>query len=115
MQIHNENEQTGQRETQNVQSEEKGAPAKVMLELSHVLQEIKSVVLTFDSPHSRGKCRGRGRGRGRQISGFKVSLVYRVSSRTAKTTQRNCQKQNKTNKQTKTERGTARTTRRRKI
>jgi hypothetical protein len=29
------------------------------------------------------------RGRGRQISEFKVSLVYRVSSRTARATQRN--------------------------
>jgi hypothetical protein len=29
------------------------------------------------------------RGRGRQISEFKASLVYRVSSRTAKTIQRN--------------------------
>jgi hypothetical protein len=28
-------------------------------------------------------------GRGRGISGFKVSLVYRVSSRTARATQRN--------------------------
>jgi hypothetical protein len=28
-------------------------------------------------------------GRGRQISEFKASLVYRVSSRTARTTQRN--------------------------
>jgi hypothetical protein len=30
-----------------------------------------------------------GRGRGRQISEFKASLVYRVSSRTARATQRN--------------------------
>jgi hypothetical protein len=29
------------------------------------------------------------RGRGRQISEFKVSLVYKVSSRTARATQRN--------------------------
>jgi hypothetical protein len=28
-------------------------------------------------------------GRGRQISGFEASLVYRVSSRTARATQRN--------------------------
>jgi hypothetical protein len=43
-------------------------------------------------------------GRGRQISEFKASLVYRVSSRTARATQRNPvskTKQNKTNKQTK--------------
>jgi hypothetical protein len=47
-------------------------------------------------------------GRGRKISEFEASLVYRVSSRTAKATQRNPvsknkkQKQNKqTNKQTK--------------
>jgi hypothetical protein len=42
-----------------------------------------------------------GRGRGRQISEFKASLVYRVSSRTAKATQRNPVSKNKqTNKQT---------------
>jgi hypothetical protein len=38
-------------------------------------------------------------GRGRQISEFKVSLAYKVSSRTAKATQRNPvskEKQNKT-------------------
>jgi hypothetical protein len=42
-------------------------------------------------------------GRGRQISEFKASLVYRVSSRAARTTQRNpvLKKTNKTNKQTK--------------
>jgi hypothetical protein len=43
-------------------------------------------------------------GRGRQISEFKASLVYRVSSRTARATQRNPvskkQKQNKTKKKT---------------
>jgi hypothetical protein len=32
---------------------------------------------------------GRGRGRGRRISEFEASLVYRVSSRTARATQRN--------------------------
>jgi hypothetical protein len=39
-------------------------------------------------------------GRGRQISEFKASLVYRVSSRTARATQRNpvLEKQNKTKK-----------------
>jgi hypothetical protein len=38
-------------------------------------------------------------GRGRQISQFEVSMVYKVSSRTARTTQRNpISKQNKTNK-----------------
>jgi hypothetical protein len=37
-------------------------------------------------------------GRGRRISEFKASLVYRVSSRTARTTQRSpvSKKQNKT-------------------
>jgi hypothetical protein len=36
-------------------------------------------------------------GRGRRISGFEVSLVYRVGSRTARATQRNpVLKQNKT-------------------
>jgi hypothetical protein len=41
-------------------------------------------------------------GRGRWISEFKASLVYKVSSRTARTTQRNpVSKQNKT-KQNKT-------------
>jgi hypothetical protein len=44
-------------------------------------------------------------GRGRQISEFEASLLYRVSSRTARATQRNpaSKKQNKTkiNKETK--------------
>jgi hypothetical protein len=38
-------------------------------------------------------------GRGRQISEFEASLVYRVSSRTARATQRNLS-QKQTNKQT---------------
>jgi hypothetical protein len=38
-------------------------------------------------------------GRGRQISEFKASLVYRVSSRTARTTQRNPALEKKPNKQ----------------
>jgi hypothetical protein len=45
------------------------------------------------------------RGRGRQISEFEASLVYRVSSRTAKATQRNPDSNKKTknrNKKTKT-------------
>jgi hypothetical protein len=37
---------------------------------------------------SSGKCQHLG-GRGRQISKFKANLVYRVSSRTARATQRN--------------------------
>jgi hypothetical protein len=41
-------------------------------------------------------------GRGRQISEFEASLVYRVSSRTARAKQRNPVSENKqTNKQTK--------------
>jgi hypothetical protein len=44
-------------------------------------------------------------GRGRQISEFETSLVYKVSSRTARAIQRNPvlknQKKNTTNKQTK--------------
>jgi hypothetical protein len=40
-------------------------------------------------------------GRGRQISEFEASLVYRVSSRTARTIQRNTVQKNKTNKHTK--------------
>jgi hypothetical protein len=43
-------------------------------------------------------------GRGRRISEFKASLVYKVSSRTARATQRNPvsrNNNNKTNKQTK--------------
>jgi hypothetical protein len=41
-------------------------------------------------------------GRGRQISDFEASLVYRVSSRTARATQRNpVSKKQKTNKQKK--------------
>jgi hypothetical protein len=39
-------------------------------------------------------------GRGRRISEFEASLVYRVSSRTARATQRNAVSKNK-NKQTK--------------
>jgi hypothetical protein len=42
-------------------------------------------------------------GRGKQISEFKASLVYRVSSRTARATQRNpVSKNNQTNKTTTT-------------
>jgi hypothetical protein len=41
-------------------------------------------------------------GRGRQISEFKASLVYRVSSRTAGVTQRNPVLKNKQTKQNKT-------------
>ena len=37
-------------------------------------------------------------GRGRRISEFEASLDYRVSSRTARATQRNKNKQNKTKK-----------------
>jgi hypothetical protein len=40
-------------------------------------------------------------GRGRRIFEFKASLVYRVSSRTARAVQRNPVSKNKTNKQTK--------------
>jgi hypothetical protein len=40
-------------------------------------------------------------GRGRQISEFETSLVYKVSSRTARAIQRNSVSKNKTNKQTK--------------
>jgi hypothetical protein len=43
-------------------------------------------------------------GRGRQISEFKASLVYKVSSRTARATQRNPVSKNKTNKQKKKKR-----------
>jgi hypothetical protein len=39
-------------------------------------------------------------GRGRQISEFKASLVYRVSSRTARATQRDPVSKNKKQKQT---------------
>jgi phosphatidylethanolamine-binding protein (PEBP) family uncharacterized protein len=39
-------------------------------------------------------------GRGRQISEFEASLVYRMSSRTAKATQRNPASNKQTNKQT---------------
>jgi hypothetical protein len=38
-------------------------------------------------------------GRGRQISEFEASLVYRVSSRTARATQRNPVSKNKNKKQ----------------
>jgi hypothetical protein len=43
-------------------------------------------------------------GRGRQTSEFEASLVYRVSSRTARATQRNPASKNKTNKQKQKER-----------
>jgi hypothetical protein len=44
-------------------------------------------------------------GRGRWVSEFKASLVYRVSSRTARVTQRNpVLRKEKTNKQTKSKR-----------
>jgi hypothetical protein len=42
-----------------------------------------------------------GRGRGRRISEFEASLVYKVSSRTARATQRNPVSKKQTNKQTK--------------
>jgi hypothetical protein len=46
-------------------------------------------------------------GRGRRISEFEASLVYRVSSRTARAIQRNPVSKNKTkNKQTKTNKQT---------
>jgi hypothetical protein len=41
-------------------------------------------------------------GRGRWISGFEASLVYRVSSRTARATQRSPVSKNKKTKQNKT-------------
>jgi hypothetical protein len=49
-------------------------------------------------------------GRGRQISEFEASLVYRVSSRTARATQRNPVSKNKTKqtKQKKTQKQTKR-------
>jgi hypothetical protein len=46
-------------------------------------------------------------GRGRQISEFKTSLVYRVSSRTARATQRNPVSKNQNQKQAKTKKTTA--------
>jgi hypothetical protein len=48
-------------------------------------------------------------GRGRQISEFKASLVYRVSSRTTRATQRNPVLKNK-EKTTKKGRGVGKTT-----
>jgi hypothetical protein len=46
--------------------------------------------------------RGRGRGRGRRTSKFEASLVYRLSYRTAKATQRNPVSKKKTKTKTKT-------------
>jgi hypothetical protein len=43
-------------------------------------------------------------GRGRQISGFEASLVYKVSSRTARATQRNHVSKKEKKKERKTER-----------
>jgi Sec-independent protein translocase protein TatA len=54
-------------------------------------------VVDFFNPKHLG---GRGRGRGRWISEFKASLVYRVSSRTARAMQKNPVSKNKNNKQT---------------
>jgi hypothetical protein len=47
-------------------------------------------IISF-KPGSGGACLSfqQSGGRGRQISEFEASLVYRVSSRTARTTQRN--------------------------
>jgi hypothetical protein len=42
-----------------------------------------------EAERQRQRRRGRGRGRGRRISEFEASLVYRVSSRTARARQRN--------------------------
>jgi hypothetical protein len=47
----------------------------------------------------------RGRGRGRQISEFEASLVYRVSSRTARIAQRNPVSKNKNKNKTKHKKG----------
>ena len=44
-------------------------------------------------------------GRGRQISEFEVSLVYRVSSRIARATQKNPVSKNKTKQKKEHERG----------
>jgi hypothetical protein len=51
-------------------------------------------------------------GRGRQISEFEASVVYKVSSRTARATQRNPVSK-KTNKQTKNQKNKKRKKRRR--
>jgi hypothetical protein len=64
--------------------------------ISKCFKDVKQAVSTWPlkilhEPGSGGahlKCQHSG-GRGRQISEFEVSLVYRVSSRTAKATQRN--------------------------
>jgi hypothetical protein len=75
--------------------------------IDHIFSHKKTIPLTIDSkpgmmdhpfkPQHSG-------GRGRQISESQASLVYKVSSRTARAIQRNpvLKKQNKTNKQTKT-------------
>jgi hypothetical protein len=48
---------------------------------------------------------GLGRGRGRRISEFEASLVYKVSSRTARAIQRNPVSKNKKTKKQKNSRG----------
>jgi hypothetical protein len=48
------------------------------------------------------------RGRGRQISEFEASLVYKVSSRTARDIQRNPVSKNKTKTKTKTKQNKSR-------
>jgi hypothetical protein len=60
--------------------------------------EAKHGCIHLQSPNSQS------RGRERQISEFEASLVYRVSSRTARTTQRNFVS-NKTKKERKSKEG----------
>ena len=51
--------------------------------------ELQVVVSCHHGADSKQNNLPGGRGRGRRISEFKASLVYRVSSRTARATQRN--------------------------
>jgi hypothetical protein len=63
-------------------------------------QGVHSMCSRIPTEARRGGTRQHLGGRGRQISEFEASLVYRVSSRTARATQRNPVSE-KTNKQTK--------------
>jgi hypothetical protein len=73
----------------------------VNLKLLYVIKEIPIEKQTAGRGGARLKSQHSG-GRGRRISEFKASLVYKVSSRTARAIQRNpvSKKKRKTNKQT---------------
>jgi hypothetical protein len=75
-----------------------------MTKESNNKEKLKTFPLPDVVAHAFNPSMGGGGRRGRQISEFEASLVYKVSSRTARATKRNPvskNKTNKTNKQTK--------------